>query len=573
MMISFEIATAQQYELKALRDKVARFESGDEIVRIRERYEKEIRELRQIIKELKRDLSSERSLHVKMRNKWFEASDDLEKEFEKRLEAKDREIRKLEKRAEGLEESLEKEKAKRREKQLELYDALTRLEEAEGKILKLTAQVNKDYENSSIPSSMQPAGRKKITNSRERSGKKPGGQPGHKGAVRKRHVPAKQLHLAAPEEYLTDRYYKTGKTISKQVVFLRVGIEVVEYTADIYRDRETGARVHAKFPEGVTDDVSYDGTVKAFLHLLCTECNVSGEKAKRFLKEVTEGKLNVSTGMISSLCAEFSRKTESEKKELVRKLMSSPVMNADFTNANVNGKSAQVLILASPSKPAALFIGKEQKGHKGIEGTPLEHYAGTVVHDHDTTFYTYGMRHQECHQHNLRYLKGSIENEPERKWNVKMQALIRRMLHYRNGLGERGIEPAVVKAMEEEYDAILEEAGREYEEEPPKKYYREGYNLYQRLKQYRGSQLLFLHDKEVPSNNSLCERNARVYKRKQKQAMVFRSEQSFMALCDALSIVCSMRSEGKGVYKETTEIFNRSRGENAHRFKKKAVEA
>ncbi|MEZ3444668.1 MAG: hypothetical protein K1W30_05960 [Lachnospiraceae bacterium] len=33
------------------------------------------------------------------------------------------------------------------------------------------------------------------------------------------------------------------------------------------------------------------------------------------------------------------------------------------------------------------------------------------------------------------------------------------------------------------------------------------------------NELLFLHDKRVPANNSLCERLARVYKRKQKQAV------------------------------------------------------
>ena len=573
MRISFEIATAQQYELKALREKVARFESGEEIVRVRESYEKEIRELGRIIKALKKELSEERALHSKMRDKWFEASDDLEKEYRKRLDAKDREIGKLEKRLASMARALEEEKAKKREKQLELYAALTQLEEAQGKIRKLTAQVNKDFENSSLPSSLQGPKRKKIVNSRERSGRKPGGQPGHKGAGRKKRTPTKKVRLEVPEEYLTDGYYKTGKTVTKQVILLRVGIEVIEYTADICRNRKTGARVHAKFPEGVTDDVNYDGTVKAFLHLLCTECNVSLEKAKRFLKELTAGGLDVSTGMISGLCREFSGKTGEEKAELLRKLLGSPVMNADFTNANVNGKSAQVLILASPSVPAALFIGKEQKGHKGIAGTPLENYAGTVVHDHDTTFYAYGVRHQECQQHNLRYLKGSIENEPERRWNVKMQGLLRRMLHYRNSLTENGIDPEIVEKFEAEYDGILKEAQREYEDEPPNEYYRDGYNLYLRLKNYRESQLLFLHDKAVPANNSLCERNARVYKRKQKQAMVFRSEESFLALCDALSIVYSMRAEGKDIYGETTKIFNRSSGENPHRFKKRPVQA
>lgn len=121
--------------------------------------------------------------------------------------------------------------------------------------------------------------------------------------------------------------------------------------------------------------------------------------------------------MVNSLCAEFSKKTAEEKQEIIRRLMTSPVMNADFTNANVNGKSAQVLVLASPMNHAALYIRKENKGHKGIGGTPLADYVGTVVHDHDLTFYSYGTVHQECIQHDCRYLIGSKENEPGLEWN------------------------------------------------------------------------------------------------------------------------------------------------------------
>ena len=53
------------------------------------------------------------------------------------------------------------------------------------RIKKLTAQINKDFENSSLPSSLQGPRKKKIPNSRVRTGRKPGGQPGHKGHAAK----------------------------------------------------------------------------------------------------------------------------------------------------------------------------------------------------------------------------------------------------------------------------------------------------------------------------------------------------------------------------------------------------
>ena len=191
--------------------------------------------------------------------------------------------------------------------------------------------------------------------------------------------------------------------------------------------------------------------------------------------ELTEGEIVLSDGMINGLCKEFSAKTEPEKKEIIRKLMLSPVMNADFTNARVNGHGAQVLVLASPSEDVALYIGREKKGHEGIKGTPLERYMGIVVHDHDRTFYRYGQGHQECIQHDCRYLIGSKENEPEREWNCQMHDLIREMLHYRNGLGtDEKPDSEKVAEFERKYDEILEHAEKEYGEDPPSEYYREG---------------------------------------------------------------------------------------------------
>lgn len=186
------------------------------------------------------------------------------------------------------------------------------------------------------------------------------------------------------------------------------------------------------------------------LFLLSNECNVSHGKIRKLLSELTGGELEISDGMINSLCVDFSLKSKAEKKEIIKRLMTSPVMNADFTTANVNGKSAQVLVLASPVNGAALYIGREKKGHEGVKGTPLADYVGIVVqHDHDKTFYRYGTGHQECTQHDCRYLIGSKENEPELEWNHKMHALFQEMLHYRNGLKEdEEADAAIVEAFE-----------------------------------------------------------------------------------------------------------------------------
>ena len=179
-----------------------------------------------------------------------------------------------------------------------------------------------------------------------------------------------------------------------------------------------------------------------------------------------------------------------------------------------------------------------------------------MIHDHEKTFYRYGTAHQECLAHVLRYLKGSMENEPERKWNKDMHSLLQEMLHYVNGL-ESGAERDPTKLLEYEtrYDQILERALAEYADVPCSDYYRDGFNLATRLKEYRDSHLLFLHDSRIPATNNLAERLLRIIKRKQNQAVSLRSIKSLESLCDSMSVLFLMRQEDGNLYEKVSAVF------------------
>lgn len=143
---------------------------------------------------------------------------------------------------------------------MELYQVKTELEEQKGVNQQLKAQINRDYENSSIPSSRKP-NHKKITNNREKTGRKPGGQPGHDGHRRKRYIPTDCVHIPAPDTYArSDEYKSTGRTICKQVVNIGITVHVVEYDTPEFRNVRTCQRVHADFPDGVVNDINYGGS-------------------------------------------------------------------------------------------------------------------------------------------------------------------------------------------------------------------------------------------------------------------------------------------------------------------------
>ncbi len=123
-------------------------------------------------------------------------------------------------------------------------------------------------------------------------------------------------------------------------------------------------------------------------------------------------------------------------------------------------------------KPCTLPARKRDTKSKG---TVAEDYQGILVHDHDITFYNYGADHQECLAHVLRYLKGSMDNEPDRTWNKDMHSLVQEMIHFRNGLQlSEEPDPCKVSEFEERHRKILETARKEYEDVPANDYYRDG---------------------------------------------------------------------------------------------------
>ena len=550
-----------EFKVKGLENRIASFEAGSAYVNLRRKKDSIIHEQSAEITKLKRELTESHARLRKNREHWYEVFDDIMAEHADEIAAKDRRIRNLEALVAEADRQMDEAKKKEAEWRSKYYETAAELEEEKGKNIKLTAQVNKDFENSSIPSSSQGPGRKKVHNSREKSGRRPGGQKGHKGHRLHQMEPTNSVHIPDPEEYVNDPdYYATEEVVKRQKIILSVCVTVQEYTATVFRNRNTGSRVHARFPDGYETDISYDSSVKGLAFMLSNFGNMSLGKICDTLREVSHGKVNISRGTVAGLCREFSEKSEPERQKIIQDLMTSSVMNADFTNANVNGKAKQVLILASPENGARMYIARDNKGHKGVQGTPLENYVGTVIHDHDKTFYSYGLRHQECMQHNIRYLIGSEQNEPERKWHCRMHKLVQEMIHYRNSLGDDDPDPGIVAGFEKRYDDILDGAKKEYEYEPPSDYYREGYNLYVRLVEYKEAELLFLHDKRVPTNNSLAERLARVFKRKQKQMMVIRSDENHVYLCDDLSVIETFRCQNDGdLYNMVCEVLSREK--------------
>ena len=150
----FFLNTSLSYQLRAARQELASFRSGEAYVKLRTEYERVIRDLNHTIKKQQKEREDLSFSRKEITRQWLDVLEDVQKEHEK-------EVRKLKKAITELLDivaSLKNRNAeldeKRKQALSDYYETAVKLEEALGLIVKLTAQVNHNYENSSLPSSI-----------------------------------------------------------------------------------------------------------------------------------------------------------------------------------------------------------------------------------------------------------------------------------------------------------------------------------------------------------------------------------------------------------------------------------
>ena len=136
-----------------------------------------------------------------------------------------------------------------------------------------------------------------------------------------------------------------------------------------------------------------------------------------------------------------------------------------------------------------------------------------------------------------------------------MHRLLQRMIHTAKR-NRSGIPMDKVQALTDQYTSILSLAADEYNRYPPDRNYMDGFNLQKRLRNYQADHLYFLTHPDVDFTNNICERELRKFKRKQKQAVVLRSDAGGQHVCDALTIIESARMQSKPVYDVVTSSFS-----------------
>lgn len=278
--------------------------------------------------------------------------------------------------------------------------------ELKRRLAELGSLVGKDSHNSSLPPSSDPPGVRRTRSLRRRSGRKAGGQTGHRGSTRTpaprpdeivTHAPVECCGCGAP-------LYSAATTVERRQLLdiPPVRLLVVEHRAETRRCASCGAQTKAPFPAAVTAPVCYGPGLRARATYLHQYQLLPVARAAEAMRDLFG--CPVSAGTIHRMteqCSEALSGTEAAIKDAVT---SAPVIGADETGLRVAGRGHWVHVArtdrlthyaCSPRR------GKEAMDSIGI----LPAYTGTVVSDALCAYRQYKQsRHALCGAHLLREL-------------------------------------------------------------------------------------------------------------------------------------------------------------------------
>ena len=406
----------------------------------------------------------------------------------------------------------------------------------------LKEMVSKNSGNSSKPPSSDAF--KKIRNSRKPTGKKPGGQVGHKGEQPK--------YYASPNEIIEMKakkckcggkaWYTEGVYKRKQLVELELKTHVTEYREYTGHCSSCGSAVANRSP--LKDSITYGNNLKAFSNILSVEGNVSINRISQMLTELSGGLLRVSEGTICKWSKDLSRFLAPSIQKIKEKLLVSPVLHKDETCIRTDNKTNWLHVLSS-DKYTLYYPDRKRGKDADIEAGVLPAFKGVLVHDHLKTLYHFNCAHAECNAHVLRYLKGAAEIL-NRRWAKDM---IEFLLYAKQTAENVVLQTADIDELHRLYDDILELGQAEFARNEPPDYNGDDLKLLRRLIEYKSQHLLFLSDRNVPFDNNQAERDLRMIKAKTKISGCFRSS-------DGDGIFAAIKSYTSSLRKNNLNIFN-----------------
>lgn len=431
---------------------------------------------------------------------------------------------------------LEKEIAYRKKLEKELLELKNEHENLVKENLRLQALLGLNGKNSGIPTSKTPLNQKKvIPNSRQKSSRTIGGQPGHA---------KKKLEAFSPEEVTENEIHKdtacpycggdteeTGNSSYKDELDYQVVVIKKRHHFPECRCKVCGKRFRKPIPEELKEENQYGSNVKALSLALMNTGNVSVGKVRKMLYGLSEEEINPSEGYIIKLQKKAAGMLGTFMTDLKKHCCSLDLVYRDDTVIFIN--AARGCLRFYGDEKTALYTAHRYKNKEGLdEDGILKLLASTttVMHDHDRVNYNkdYSFSNVECNVHLLRDLQKTTDNLGH-EWSAKLKELLEKTNRERNELIEKGLESfedTYILEFFRTFDRLMVQGMEENKEDCAKYYSSDERTLLLRILDYKDNYLAWVTNFDIPFSNNLSERSLRSIKSKMKISGQFQNEDS-----------------------------------------------
>jgi transposase len=299
-------------------------------------------------------------------------------------------------------------------------DLSAKVAELTTKVEDLEGRLSKNSSNSSKPPSSDGYKKPAPKSLRKKSGKKSGGQEGHKGTT--------LSQVSTPDEIITHHCgtcscgsnLDNGTVLSeerRQVFDIpKPRIEVVEHVVQTVKC--SCGKIHTgTFPEGVASPTQYGPGVRSLAVYLNQYQHLPYERTCEAMRDVFGCRL--SQGTLKNILAECYTKLEASEEAIKRHIQSSEVAHYDETGLRIDNKTRWVHSASTES--ATHYSAHDKRGaDASISAGILPLFKGTAVHDGWKSYMGFPCRHGLCNVHHLRELL-FIEEQFKQKWPKEMR--------------------------------------------------------------------------------------------------------------------------------------------------------
>lgn len=396
---------------------------------------------------------------------------------------------------------------------------------------------------------------------RRRTGKKPGGQPGHPGTTMAWAKEPDHTVVHAPPSICDACNFP----LPEPTIFaLRQVFDLPEirYIVTEHRALESqcscGKLHRGVFPDGVRAPMQYGPKVSGLSVYLTHQHMLPIQRTSMLMDDLFG--LSFSKRTVSQASIDAAERLASTVDAIANALRGVPVAHADETGMRVESKLHWMHTLVTPS---LTWVGIHRKrGREAMDDFDiLPHFRGTLVHDGLESYRGFeACIHSLCNAHHLRELK-SLAEDYRQPWAQKMSDLLQSACHEVNINGDGRLSQERIKHYRSRYQKILrigerENPARASSGKRGRTKQSPATNLLRRLRDYADDVWRFAVDAAVPFTNNLAEQAVRMPKVKQKISGGFRTNGGAQRFCVIRSYLETMRKQGHHLLDALTQAFH-----------------